>query len=97
MESIPAYDPILLRHLAGEIITNVRELAQAGRTPATSSNFTHRLDDRPAAITECELLLVMDQGMRRAFGPRDEVLKSMVKNADQIARAQGQGHGGGVT
>ena len=52
---------------------------------------------RPAAITECELLLVMDQGMRRAFGPRDEVLKSMVKNADQIARAQGQGHGGGVT
>ncbi len=50
---------------------------------------------RPAAITECELLLVLDQGMRRAFGPRDEVLKSLVKNADQIARAQGQG--GGVT
>ena len=50
---------------------------------------------RPAAITECELLLVMDQGTRRAFGPRDEVLKSMVRNADQITRAQG--HGGGVT
>ncbi|WP_347268729.1 type I secretion system permease/ATPase [Paracoccus sp. (in: a-proteobacteria)] len=50
---------------------------------------------RPAAITECELLLVLDQGTRRAFGPRDEVLKSLVRNADQIARAQGQG--GGVT
>ncbi|MCV2448538.1 type I secretion system permease/ATPase [Paracoccus sp. DMF] len=50
---------------------------------------------RPAAITECELLLVLDQGLRRAFGPRDEVLKSLVKNADQIVRAQGQG--GGVT
>ncbi|SMO98160.1 type I secretion system permease/ATPase [Paracoccus laeviglucosivorans] len=50
---------------------------------------------RPAAITECELLLVLDQGMRRAFGPRDEVLKSMVRNAEQINRAQGQG--GGVT
>lgn len=50
---------------------------------------------RPAAITECELLLVMDQGLRRGFGPRDEVLKSLVKNAEQIARAQG--HGGGVT
>ncbi|MFC3570017.1 type I secretion system permease/ATPase [Paracoccus simplex] len=50
---------------------------------------------RPAAITECEMLLVLDQGMRRAFGPRDEVLKSLVKNADQIVRAQG--HGGGVT
>ncbi len=48
---------------------------------------------RPAAISECELLLVMDQGMRRAFGPRDEVLKSMVKNAEQITRSQGQGGG----
>ncbi|MDQ7262581.1 type I secretion system permease/ATPase [Paracoccus sp. PS-1] len=50
---------------------------------------------RPAAISECEMLLVMDQGLRRAFGPRDEVLKSLVRNADQIVRAQGQG--GGVT
>ena len=50
---------------------------------------------RPAAITECEMLLVMEAGMRRAFGPRDEVLKSMVRNAEQINRAQGQG--GGVT
>ncbi|MDO5622160.1 MAG: type I secretion system permease/ATPase [Paracoccus sp. (in: a-proteobacteria)] len=48
---------------------------------------------RPAAITECELLLVMDQGMRRNFGPRDEVLKAAVRNAEQI-RAGGAG---GVT
>ena len=52
---------------------------------------------RPAAINECELLLVLDQGMRRAFGPRDEVLQSMVKNADQIRQAQGAGVTGGVT
>ena len=45
------YDQQVLRHLAGEIITNVRELAQAGWTPATSSNFSRRLDDRHAAIT----------------------------------------------
>ena len=50
---------------------------------------------RPAAISECELLLVMEQGMRRAFGPRDEVLQSVVRNAEQIARSKGQG--GGVT
>lgn len=50
---------------------------------------------RPAAITECDLLLVLDQGMRRAFGPRDEVLTSLVKNAEQITKAQG--HGGGMT
>ena len=48
--SLP-YDPIRLRHLAGELITNVRELGQAGWTPATSSNFSMRLDDRHAAVT----------------------------------------------
>ena len=48
--SLP-YDVDALRHAAGEIITNVRELAAAGWTPATSSNFSRRLDDRHAAIT----------------------------------------------
>lgn len=48
---------------------------------------------RPAAISECELLLVLDQGTRRAFGPRDEVLRSMVKNAEQITQSQGKGGG----
>src|SRR5690348_5385570 len=50
MSDIP-YDQNHLRHLAGEIITNVRELSLAGWTPATSSNFSRRLDDRHAAIT----------------------------------------------
>lgn len=45
------FDPQHLRHLAGEIITNVRELSHAGWTPATSSNFSSRLDDHHAAIT----------------------------------------------
>ena len=47
----PPYDNHRLRELAGEIITNVRELSAAGWTPATSSNFSRRLDDRHAAIT----------------------------------------------
>lgn len=51
MNAAPPYDSQRLRHLAGEIITNVRELAQAGWTPATSSNFSRRLDDQHAAIT----------------------------------------------
>lgn len=45
------YDRQRLRELAGEIIVNVRELSQLGWTPATSSNFSCRLDDRHAAIT----------------------------------------------
>lgn len=47
----PPYDQHRLCELAGEIIVNVRELAALGWTPATSSNFSRRLDDRHAAIT----------------------------------------------
>ncbi len=46
---------------------------------------------RPAAIQECDVLLVLDGGLRRAFGPRDEVLRSLVKNATDIVRSTGQG------
>ncbi|HST44640.1 MAG TPA: methylthioribulose 1-phosphate dehydratase [Luteimonas sp.] len=45
------YDSHRLCELAGEIIVNVRELSALGWTPATSSNFSRRLDDRHAAIT----------------------------------------------
>lgn len=47
----PPYDAGRLRVLADEIIVNVAELARAGWTPATSSNFSERLDQRHAAIT----------------------------------------------
>ncbi|MEL6451525.1 MAG: type I secretion system permease/ATPase [Pseudomonadota bacterium] len=50
---------------------------------------------RPAAIQECDLLLVIDGGVRTAFGPKDEVLKSMVKNHQEIQRAPATA--GGVT
>ena len=30
---------------------------------------------RPVAIAECDLLLHLEGGMRRAFGPRDEALR----------------------
>jgi ATP-binding cassette subfamily C protein len=49
---------------------------------------------RPAAIQECDLLMVLEDGMRRAFGPRDQVLKDMVKNHNEITKSTGQG---GVT
>ncbi|WP_226468136.1 methylthioribulose 1-phosphate dehydratase [Luteimonas panaciterrae] len=50
MSALP-YDYHRFCDLAGEIIINVRELAARGWTPATSSNFSRRLDDRFAAIT----------------------------------------------
>lgn len=52
---------------------------------------------RPAAIAECDMLLVLEGGLRRAFGPRDEVLKAMVQNAGEIAdEVRGRAGRGGV-
>lgn len=51
MTSPLPYDPNRLAHCAGEIIVNVRELAARGWTPATSSNFSRRMDEQHIAIT----------------------------------------------
>lgn len=45
------YDSARLAACAAEIIANTAELAALGLTPATSSNFSMRLDERHAAIT----------------------------------------------
>lgn len=39
---------------------------------------------RPLGIQECDLLLVLEGGMRRAFGPKDEVLRRIVQNAGAL-------------
>jgi len=48
---------------------------------------------RPAAIHECDRILMLDGGAVRAFGPKDEVLRKVVQNHEQIAQSSG---GGGV-
>lgn len=42
---------------------------------------------RPMAISECETLMVLDKGRVSALGPRDEVLKSMMRNSEEIRRS----------
>ena len=46
---------------------------------------------RPAAIQECDLLLMIEDGVRRAFGPREQVLREMVQNAGEITRSAAPG------
>ncbi|MCA0941593.1 type I secretion system permease/ATPase [Yangia mangrovi] len=46
---------------------------------------------RPAAIRECDQLLMLEHGARVAFGPKDEVLRAQVKNHEQITRHAGPG------
>jgi len=48
---------------------------------------------RPAAIQECDLLLVLENGLRKAFGPRDQVLRDQVKNHTEIVKPVAPGAG----
>ncbi|MCC5968952.1 MAG: type I secretion system permease/ATPase [Pararhodobacter sp.] len=41
---------------------------------------------RPAAIQECDDLLMIDHGTQTAFGPRDEVLRKVVRNHTDLVR-----------
>lgn len=57
----------------------VRDLKAEGKSVII---MTHR----PMAISECDELVVMDKGMIVDAGPRDEILRKQMKNADQIKR-----------
>lgn len=64
--------------------TAIRGMKSAGKSVMIMAH-------RPAAIQECDLLLVLDNGQRVAFGPRDEVLRQMVQNHGEISRAGAKG------
>jgi PrtD family type I secretion system ABC transporter len=63
----------------GSIALNlaVREFKESDRSVVI---LTHR----PTAISECDRLLIIDEGRIKADGPRDEVLNSMVSNVREI-------------
>lgn len=74
-------------------------LNEAIRTMKAAGRSVLIMAHRPAAIQECDTLLVLENGMSRAFGPRDDILKSMVKNAGDIVRQvsdKDNGKAGGV-
>ncbi|MFU8864445.1 MAG: type I secretion system permease/ATPase [Rhodobacterales bacterium] len=51
---------------------------------------------RPAAIQECDMILVLENGMRAAFGPKDAVLKQVLANHQDVRGGADQGQIGGV-
>lgn len=62
-------------------------LNSAIRAAKADGNVVFIMAHRPAAIQECDKLLFIDKGTVKAFGPKDEVLKEIVKNADEIKKA----------
>ena len=42
---------------------------------------------RPSAIQECDTLLMIENGMVKAFGPKEEVLRKMVVNRQEITES----------
>ena len=48
---------------------------------------------RPDAIFHCDTLLVLEDGAKRAYGPKDEILKQVTKNRDEIVKAAGKSAG----
>jgi ATP-binding cassette subfamily C protein len=46
---------------------------------------------RPAAIQECDLLLVIEKGAQRAFGPRELVMRDLLENVAPAARGLAAG------
>lgn len=47
----------------------------------------------PDAIFHCDTLLVLENGKKRAYGPKDDVLREVTRNRDEIVRAAGKGAG----
>jgi ATP-binding cassette subfamily C protein len=64
----------------------VRQMKSEGRSVVI---MTHR----PVAISECDKLMVVEGGRITALGPRDEVLRTMIRNADDITRTIRTGTG----
>ncbi|WP_249033320.1 ATP-binding cassette domain-containing protein [Silicimonas algicola] len=57
----------------------IRAMKAEGRSVIV---MTHR----PMAISECDRLMVIEAGCVKADGPRDEIVRSMMKNAGDIQR-----------
>ena len=60
--------------------TGSTALNSAIRTMKADGKSVLIMAHRPSVIQECDLLLVLEDGMRKAFGPRDQILRDQVKN-----------------
>lgn len=62
----------------------IRHMKQAGKSVLIMAH-------RPAAIQECDKLLALEHGQKRSFGPKDEVLKEVLRNHSEVRTSAGPG------
>ena len=83
-------DPVLLildepnAHLDTD---GAEALNQAIRAAKAAGSAVLIMAHRPAAIQECDLLMVLRDGAVTAVGPRDTVLRDALRNAGDVSRA----------
>lgn len=68
-------------------------LNQAIKEFKSSERAVVIMTHRPMAIAECDRLIVIEKGQIKADGPRDEILGSMLKNADNVRQTISGGRG----
>lgn len=61
-------------------------LGHAIRSAKANGAIVLVMAHRPAALQDCEFLMVLKDGAVAAMGPRDSVLRDMVRNAGDITR-----------
>ncbi len=93
-------DPVLL--VLDEPNSNLdnegsQALNQAIRDYKADGRAVMIMAHRPAAIQECDVLLMLEGGQRRAFGPKEDVLREVVQNSGQIQAGARAGSAGGVS
>jgi ATP-binding cassette subfamily C protein len=68
-----------------------KALNQAVRALKENGKSILIMAHRPAAIVECDKIMVLDSGALVAFGPKDQVMRDTVQNHEQIQRAPALG------
>ncbi len=65
------------------LVLAIKDLRERGRTCIVMAH-------RPSAIQACDVLLMLDRGQPRAFGPKEEVLRQTTANHPQLLRGGAQ-------
>jgi hypothetical protein len=63
------------------LVLAIKDLRERGRSAIVMAH-------RPSAIQACDVLLMLDRGQPRAYGPKEEVLRQTTANHAQLAGAR---------